>query len=151
MPLQNNIDCPVDHVKVSENRVRLTAFFVLLLGISFLARGVWWIALFLVVDFFLRAFGVGAYSLLNLLSGWIERGFAFKPRQVDRAPKVFAARLGFVLSGGLLVLALFDVMTAAYLVAGVLVLFSFLESALGFCAGCYVYFLVKKISGSAEI
>jgi len=78
-------------------------------------------------------------ALLYILTGywWIAL-------LVDRAPKLFAARLGFIFSDGLLIAAIFESKGAAYCIDAVLLLFSFLESAVGFCAGCYVYSFLKR-------
>ena len=99
----------------------------------------------LVLDFFLRGFGFGRYSLFAAMSGWIVRKLSIKNKPIDQAPKVFAARLGF---GMAILLFLSDVLselTAAYVIASVFVLLSFLESALGICVGCHVYTLVKRL------
>jgi len=34
--MSDNISCPVDHIPINENRVRLTAMFVLLTGLTYL-------------------------------------------------------------------------------------------------------------------
>jgi hypothetical protein len=138
------IFCPVSHILVNENRVRIVASFVFLTGLSYLLAPCWAIAAFLAIDFFLRGFGKGRYSLFNTLSGWIVRKLSIKDKPIDQAPKLFAARLGFILAVLLFVSDVFFPLQLGYGIAAVLVLFSFLESALGFCAGCYMYSLIKK-------
>ncbi len=136
---------PGDRSTISEAQVRLTALFVFLRALTFLLFPYWWIALFLTIDFFLRGFGIGAYSPLNFLSGRLQKLFAFSPKQIALAPKIFAARIGFGLSASLLILSLSGLTLTGYVFASLLLLFSFFESVIGFCAGCYVYAIVKKI------
>jgi hypothetical protein len=138
------ISCPVDHIPVNENQVRITALFVLLLSSSYLLAGHWTIPLFLVIDFFLRGFGYGAYSPLNLLSGFLVKKLGIGHKPIDRAPKLFAAQIGFFLSDILLIAVVMELKTIAYAIAGLLILFSFLESVFSFCAGCHVYSFLKR-------
>ncbi|HMH23337.1 MAG TPA: DUF4395 domain-containing protein [Puia sp.] len=147
--MSDNISCPADHILINENRARLTALFVLLAGLTYLLIPHWSIPACLVVDFFLRGFGHGQYSPLNLLSGWLVKILSIKNKPVDRAPKLFAAQLGFIMTDLLLISNVFDLKEGAYTLDAVLILFAFLESALGLCAGCYVYTFIKKISPKA--
>ncbi len=142
--MRQNFICPTDHITVSETRVRLTALFVFLIVLGNLFIGSWWIALLLVIDFFLRGFAFGRYSPLNRTSDWIDRKFFPPGRQIDRAPKLFAARLGFIFCDCLLIAIIFELTTLTLFISCVLLLFSFLEFALGFCAGCYVYSFLRK-------
>jgi Domain of unknown function (DUF4395) len=142
--MKPTIKCPVDHIPVNENQIRFTALFVLLLTCSYLFTGHWAIPLFLVIDFFLRGFGYGAYSPLNLLSAWLVKKLSIPNKPIDRAPKLFAAQIGFFLSDILLIAVVVELKGAAYAIAGLLILFSFLESAFSFCAGCHMYHFLKK-------
>lgn len=139
------ISCPVDHISLNENQVRITALFVLLLSISYLVTGHWAIPLFLVIDFFLRGFGYGAYSPLKLSSGWLVKKLSIPNKPINRAPKLFAAQVGFFLSDILLIAVVVELKGIAYAIAGLLILFSFLESAFSFCAGCHVYSFLKRV------
>ena len=142
--MESNISCPVGNISVNENRVRLTAFLVLLTSISYLVVGHWLIAFFLGIDFFLRGFGYGAYSPLNIVSGWVVGILAIKDKPIDRAPKVFAAQLGFVITDCLLIANVLGWKSGAIGVDALLIAFSFLESVIAFCAGCHVYSFLKK-------
>jgi hypothetical protein len=146
-----NISCPVSDIKINENRVRLNAFFVLLSALACILSPNWEVPAFLVIDFFLRGFGWGRYSPLNTLSGWVIRNFSIGIKFIDQAPKLFAAQLGFAFSGLLLIFSVFSVSEAGYSIAATLVLFAFLESAIGFCAGCHVYTLTRKFLPTPDI
>jgi hypothetical protein len=143
--MTERISCPVSNILVNENRVRITALFVFLSSSSYLLAPYWAIPAFLVIDFFLRGFGWGRYSPFNALSGWIVKKFSIGNKPIDQAPKLFAAQLGFTFSSLLLISAVFSLLQTGYVIASILVLFSFLESALGFCAGCHVYTIIRKI------
>ena len=148
--MPDNISCPVSHIKVNENRVRIVAAFVFVTSLSYFLLPWWPAPALLAIDFFLRVVDLGRYSPFNVLSGWIVRALAIGDRPVDRAPKQFAAQLGFLFSTLLLTVAVFSLPQTGYIFAAILVLFSFLESALGFCAGCYVYTLIRKIFPAAD-
>lgn len=139
------LECPVDFKKVNENKVRLTALWVLILGVLVFITKSWLIGAFLLIDFALRAFDFGKYSLLNLLSDFTVSTFKISAKPIDQAPKLFAAKIGLAFSVAILATILTDNLTATLYIAAVLIFFAFLESALGFCAGCYVYTFYKKI------
>lgn len=140
----SNISCPVDHVRISANQVRLTAFLVMLTAAAYLLFQHWWVGLVLTLDFFFRAFGFGAYSPFNLISRRLERWFSMTPRSTDRAPKIFAAQVGFLFADLLVIAGIFELRMVADVFAGTLVLFAFLESVFGICVGCYVYTFLKR-------
>lgn len=146
----NNLQCPVDFVPMNENKARLTAFFVLLLAAVFLFTKWWVIIAFLVVDFLLRANKLGKYSLLAIVSDVVIKQFNIKNKPVDRAPKRFAAGVGVIFTVGILILTFMALNTTVLIVTSALLLFAFLESFVGFCAGCYVYSTLNKISNSLK-
>jgi hypothetical protein len=137
--MKNGIDCPVDFIPVNENKVRLVALLVLLLGLVFISTGYWVIVAFLVVDFFLRSVNLGKYSLLGVLSAGIISLLCIKTKPVDQAPKRFAARMGLTFTIVILAMYLLQLEGIALALGVILCLFAFLESILAFCAGCYVY------------
>jgi bifunctional ADP-heptose synthase (sugar kinase/adenylyltransferase) len=145
---KNEIQCPVDFVSMNENKARLAALFVLLLATVFLITGLWYIMALLVVDFLLRANNLGKYSLLAILSDAVIKQLKIKNKPTDRAPKRFAAGVGLVFTIGILMLTLLHLDTATLLVTLVLALFAFLESFVGFCAGCYVYSMLQKLANT---
>ncbi len=133
------MECPVDFVQINENKVRIIAFFVLVLAIVYLFTGLWLIMAFLVVDFLLRTFNLGKFSLLAFLSDAVIKQLKIKAKPVDRAPKRFAAAMGLVFTAIILLLSIFQFAVFADILTVVLCCFAALESLAGFCAGCYVY------------
>ena len=138
-------ECPVDFILVNENKVRLTALWVLLLVITSFFVIPLPIFIFLGIDFFLRAFNWGKFSPLNILSGALVKQLKIANKPIDQAPKRFAAGVGFVLSVlvGLFLLA--DFIKAVFVLSIVFASFAFLESFLSFCAGCYVYTILLRL------
>lgn len=149
MNIFKQLICPVSGDRVNENAVRITALFVvLLMGIYFIT-GFLVIPAFVAVDFYIRAFTKLKFSPLSWLSNQLIKIVDVNPVWIDKGPKIFAARIGFLLT---LTSALFGFLGFSVLsisIGSVLVVFAFLECGLNFCAGCWVYTyvvdpLVKK-------
>lgn len=131
--------CPVSTLRVDENRIRATAFGVVITLGFFLMTGFWILPALLMVDFYIRAFSKLTYSPLSWLGHLFVNMLGTRPVWIDKAPKIFAARIGFIfsaltLAGTLLGWTLFSFITGA-----TLVVFAFLECGLNFCMGCWVY------------
>ena len=146
--MATELECPVDFITVNENKVRLTALNVFILGVVYIIVPNWIVPAFLTIDFLLRGFNWGKYSLLNLLSEKEVQLFGISVKPIDQAPKRFAAKIGFFFSVAILAATAFGYTTAGIALAIVLTLFAFLESFLGFCAGCYVYTFYIKLFGN---
>ena len=149
--MKEETQCPVDFVLMNENKARMTAFFVLIFGIAFLVTGLSVIIAFLIIDFLLRANQMGKYSPLAVLSDIVIKQFKIGNKPTDRAPKRFAAGVGLVFTIAIFILALLHLDVAAIIATVVLLFFAFLESFIGFCAGCYVYNFLKKASNYLKI
>ena len=141
----SNIECPVDFVTINENQARLTAFQTLVWVIVWFFTGFVVIPACLAIDFLLRAANYGKFSPLNIISGFLVRRLSIPNRPVDRAPKRFAAWVGFLFLAAILVLSVFGLGLAAEIVAGILLIFACLEAFARFCAGCYVYTLLNTL------
>jgi Domain of unknown function (DUF4395) len=141
----SSIQCPVDFVTINENQARLTAFQTLVWVIVWAFTGFAVIPAYLAIDFLLRAANFGKFSLLNIISGFLIRRLSIPNRPVDRAPKRFAALVGFIFIATILVLSLLRQDVAAEILAGVLLIFASLEAFARICAGCYVYTLLKTL------
>lgn len=137
--MKSDLQCPIDFVPMNENKARVTAFFVMALAIAFWMSGLWAIYLFLLIDFALRAFNIGKYSLLAFCADAVIKQLKIKNKPVDRGPKRFAAGVGMIFSAAILACWPFHQNIIALILNGVLIVFAFLESILAFCAGCYVY------------
>jgi hypothetical protein len=61
------------------------------------------------------------------------------PIWIDKAPKIFAARVGLLLALIAMAAAFLGWSLTSYIAGSTLVIFAFLECGLNFCAGCWVY------------
>jgi hypothetical protein len=147
--MANEVSCPIDNISVNENKVRLIGLQVFLLSIAYLLIPHWIIPAFLLGDFFLRSFKLGKFSPTGMLSDLVIRKLRIKNKPIDQAPKVFAAQIGFVIADILFIVSVLGLISLSYYIDGILVLFSFLESVLGFCAGCYLYSFLKRFEKNA--
>jgi hypothetical protein len=132
-------ECPVDFIPVNENKVRLTALWVLVLVLISLRNFPLLLFIFLAIDFFLRAFNYGRLSPLNILSGLLVKQLKIPNKPIDQAPKRFAAGIGFVLATVIVLSLILQLPKVVLILTIVFAAFAFLESFLSFCAGCYVY------------
>ncbi|MES2062379.1 MAG: DUF4395 domain-containing protein [Bacteroidota bacterium] len=143
--MSQDLQCPVDHVKVNENKVRIIALLVLLSSIWFLLAGYNWLIILLVYDFFTRAFFMPNYSLLGALANVFVKLFKVPYTPTDRGPKRFAAGMGFVFVTIILIAAILGWVALLTPLAILLCIFACLESFAGICVGCYVYTGLQKI------
>jgi len=123
----------------SESKIRLTAFFALVLIVAYLITGFGVFPLILLADFALRAFNKVPYSPLAFLAGKTATALKLPPKPVYMPPKRFAARVGFVFCLAITILHYIDMEISATLLGFIIGGFAALESLAGFCAGCYVY------------
>jgi hypothetical protein len=131
--------CPVSDKKINESVARINgAFTVLLLVVSGLTQSIFPVV-FLAVDFFLRASEYSRYSLIGISSRGIVTYFGLNTNIINAGPKIFAARLGLILSSLVIILFTLHSYMPAIGLAGVLALFSFLEASFGICVACEIY------------
>ena len=139
MASSQNITCAVSAERVDNNVTRIIAAIVLILAITGVVLQNYFIYLFLTYDFLTRTFLHGRGSLLKLLGKQIVKAFNIKPKPINAAPRKFAAGLGLIFSLSIGILIFLQLIIPSYVVGGILVICAFMESALGFCLGCYVY------------
>jgi hypothetical protein len=131
--------CPISDERINEQVTRLTALLVILTVIVAFAFSSLLPMAFLAADFYIRAFTKMKFSPLSYLSFWLSNSLNLPAKQIDKAPKIFAARMGFAMTLAFALLFVVQLATASAVVAGVLVFFAGLEFALAFCAGCTIY------------
>ena len=142
MKLFEQLICPVSPERVDENRVRVTALAVVFTMGAYFVTGFALFPALLVVDFFIRAFTPLKYSPLSYLAHHFVKVIGTQAVLIDKAPKVFAARIGFIITSITTLGALLGWPLLADVSGSVLVLFAFLECGLNFCMGCWIYTFV---------
>jgi hypothetical protein len=134
--------CPVSPERVDENQVRVTALGVVFVMGAYLFTDALVLPALLAVDFFIRAFTRLNYSPLGFLAHLLVRLIGTQVVPIDKAPKIFAARIGFIFTVLTLLGAIMNLTFLSYISGSILILFAFLECGLNFCAGCWVYSFV---------
>ena len=133
------IICPVSNEKINEQITRLNALFGILLVVAGFAFGTSLFLIFLLADFFIRAFFKSNYSPISFISHWLTNTLKLGEKQIDKAPKIFAARMGFLMILALTILFISGAQMAALIVAGAFIFFAMLEYAFAVCVGCLIY------------
>ena len=136
--------CPIGSASIDQTIVRGVAFLVLCSISLFLACGFDFILVYLVFDFFMRGFVSRNLSLFVILVGSYTRFFSCRTEAVNAAPKVFAARIGFIMSLLILLCNVSELQYLVYVLGGFLLLASALESFFSICLGCHIYALINR-------
>lgn len=135
----NSLSCPTDNRKVNEKVTRWNAFFTF----SAIALGLYYsnilILFFMSLDFFLRIINEGKMSPISAINKFLQKSLRIKPEMINAAPKIFAAKIGLVLTTLILISLVFQLLIPAYIIGGIIIIFALLESFFGFCIACKVY------------
>jgi|WetSurSiteA1Bulk_404760.scaffolds.fasta_scaffold41606_2 hypothetical protein len=137
--------CPVSDKKVNERVARINGIFTVLLIVVSGLTGSIIPLIFLAVDFCLRSFDFARYSLVAVSSRGIVSYLHLNEHMINAGPKIFAARIGLMLSSLIITLFFFHMYLPALALAGILGLFSFLEGAFGICVACEIYPFVYRL------
>lgn len=119
-----------------------------LLTSFFLTR--WWpLIAFVLLDYVVRVF-TNRTAPIGLLANGILRVLRISPVPMDKAPKVFAWRVGFLMSVAATAALPFSVTASAY-VALTLAAFNVLDGLCNFCVGCiiYTYLILPRVRPAA--
>ncbi len=134
-----NLFCPISDERVNEQVTRINALLtILMVGLAFVSN-MPIMLIFIVADFYIRAFTKLKYSPISYMSSSLSNALNLPLKQIDKAPKVFAARMGFVMSAIIALLFILDYTVASSVVAGILIFFAGLEFAFAICVGCTIY------------
>lgn len=134
----SNVVCPISNVKINSYVSRLTVFMNAILIGLFLLTGnplfMWIVAL----DYGIRAIGNPRFSPLRWGAAQLIKIVRLPEKLTDQAPKLFASRVGFLFAACSVLFFLMSSMTGA-IVAGILLVFTILDSVFDFCVGCLTY------------
>jgi len=137
--IMKHLVCPISEEKINEQVTRINAFLtILLVAAGFVFQSVLFF-IFLLADFYIRAFTQLKYSPISFVSAKLANALNLDKKPIAKAQKIFAARLGFIMTLAISVLLYFNLTTAAIVVGGILVFFATLEFALAICVGCIIY------------
>ena len=130
--------CPISTQRISRHVVRLTGLMMALMIALYLVSGDVGFIVAIVIDYFMRAFTTLPYSPFSWVAMQIVRRTEWSPNRIDKAPKIFAARVGWLFAVATAVL-FFLYLPASHIVGATLMAFALLESVFDFCVGCVVY------------
>ena len=131
---------------VNEYAARTVAFMVLVLSIMTLIFISPWLSAILLYGFLARVLSGPKLSPMGLLSTKIIVPYLIKKEKlVPGPPKRFAQLIGLIFSTAIFVsIAIYQINVLANTLLIILSIFAFLESILGFCAGCLVFKYLMK-------
>lgn len=137
--------CPLTFKQIDGTIARISALFVSLGFMLFLATNEVAVLYFLAVDFMIRIYGDKRLSIIFQASLALEHLLKLESVMVDSGAKRVAAffGLGFILLSALLFHLGLHV--ALYSVATVFLICTSLELFFSYCLGCKVYYIYKKI------
>ena len=135
--------CPISNERVNERVARLVGALVFVTTALYLIHPSFVWLLVLLADFTARSF-YRPYSLFaHLAKPLAERMGA--PRIVDAAPKIFAARIGLVMTLGALAALFGGSPLLSQIIIGVMLFCAFMEAGFGYCVGCKFYGIYRKL------
>ena len=133
-----NLICPISNAQVDRTVVRITGFMVAVMIALYIYTGNVIFITVITLDFFIRAFTPLNYSYFSWTACQISELLHFPKNKIDKAPKIFAARVGFLFAISTHIL--FYIYPMAAIITGVVLMaFALIESLLNFCFGCFVY------------
>ena len=125
--------------------VRIGSLSVIITVVIFLLSAQVGLLYFLSIDFLIRLYGRKSYSPVYQLSVGVKSLFGMQTKMADAGAKRLAAQFGLFFV--LLLIAVYHLHVAPvlYIVAGVFLACASMELLFGYCVGCKVYFIIKKI------
>lgn len=136
--------CPIAPKSVNEHVTRFNAGITCLLVALFIFTPLKEVIFFLVADFALRIYYDGRFSPLVNGNKYLVKSLKLKPAFINAGPKIFAAKVGLIISVAIAMFYLFDALLPAIVLAYIIALFAFLEATMGFCVACKLYPFVYR-------
>jgi len=134
----NALICPISSEKVNKSVVRTTGFLVAFTVVLYAITGSVVFMLLLLADFTIRGFTTLKISPYAWTAKKLSQTLKLKAEFIDKAPKLFASRVGFVFALSAVILY-FANPVVSLIIALTLMSFALLESVFDFCVGCVVY------------
>jgi hypothetical protein len=137
--------CPVSVERLNKRACRVGAILTAALLVLFFMTSWWPVIAFVVLDYVIRVF-TKQTAHVALLANGIVRALRISPVPMDKAPKVFAWRVGFLMAVATVAVLPFSV-TASRYVALALAAFNILDGVCNVCVGCiiYTYFILPRV------
>lgn len=140
-----DIVCPVSVERLNKRACRVGATLNAAVLVLFFVTHWWPVIALVVLDYVVRVF-TRQTAPIALLANGIVRVLRIPPVPMDKAPKVFAWRVGFLMAAVAGAAAPFSMTVSGY-VALALAAFNVLDGICNFCVGCiiYTYFILPRV------
>ena len=138
-------ECPCSEHVIDRNVTRTTSFFVFLLLMTGLFSMLNWISLLLCFDFFIRGFTRLPISPLRRAAQAQVRILRCKPVLINAGPRIYGARVGFVVTAIITLLSFGGFPNAARNVTELMILTTAMAAFFGIYIGCYVHTAIQKV------
>ena len=139
------MSCPISNQRVDSYVARFRAFLVLVTAIMFLLGYAQWLMYFFCLDFFILGFIRPSMSPVCLLIKHTLTKLNIKKHPVDAAPKLYAAKIGFICTALIIVFSNFGLTIPTFAILAMLMACAALESFFDFCVGCQMYHISNKL------
>ena len=141
--------CPISPETIDKRAARTGATLTALLLVAYAFTGVWPVIAFVAVDYVVRVL-TPYRAPIAVVAGWVTKVARIAPAPMNKGPKIFAWRLGFLMAVASLALVPFSP-TASIIVAIALAGFNVLDGVFNLCVGCTIYtYIVLPYFGPAE-
>jgi signal transduction histidine kinase/CheY-specific phosphatase CheX len=140
-------NCPISIFRVNKNASRVGSLINIVMIFLFIYFNNPLFLYALTIDFLFKATNI-KYSPFGKVASFLTKIFGLPINLIDAGPKIFAFRLGFsmlLVSSILFILGLHNI---TVILALMFIVLTFLEGALGFCVGCYLYTFFLIIQSS---
>lgn len=133
----NGLICPVSSQTIDKNASRVGATITAAALVGYAVTGLWPILLLVAADYVVRVC-TPYRSPIAQLAAVITRLAGIPPKRMNKGPKVFAWRVGFLMAVVAIVLLPFS-LTGSIITAAGLAAFNLLDGVGNLCVGCAIY------------
>ena len=141
----SNIQCPINFKKIDQNVIRIvTLYYFIILLSSYYFDNIYILLIFYIDILGMFIFGHEKAFLYNLIKV-INKKLSIKKDMVDSGPKKFAFGMGLFMGTILLLFGhFFGYENVKLMITVKMMFFTFLETSINFCMGCFIYKLLVK-------
>lgn len=141
--------CPLIFRHVDANLIRINTAFVTIGVMAYLITHAVAITMFLTIDFALRLYGFKHLSPVQFLAARVQGWFSIPAKMEDAGAKRLAAFFGL---GFMIALTLSHFLpdpSIGWIISGIYLICAIPYLTVGYCVGCQIYYIFKKIFPSS--
>jgi hypothetical protein len=129
--------CPISPESINKRASRIGAALTALLLVLYAFTGFWLVLVLVVLDYVVRVM-TPYQAPMAALATWVAKAFGIKPKLMNKGPKIFAWRVGFLMA--IVSLALVPISPEASIIVALgLAAFNVLDGVFNLCVGCVIY------------